>query len=117
MHKRAVKNSLFRVVNELDGKMYPIGLKEEAKYINDLNIALNRKYSKVVIANMLRRIMSYIILSNSPTLTTMTLAKKVAKGISEKDMSIVIEYIIANNLYIARLYRTQIQDYSGNIIK
>lgn len=66
---------------------------------------------------MLRRIMSYIILSNSPTLTTMTLAKKVAKGISEKDMSIVIEYIIANNLYIARLYRTQIQDNSGNIIK
>ena len=47
----------------------------------------------------------------------MTLAKKVAKGISEKDMSIVIEYIIANNLYIARLYRTQIQDNSGNIIK
>ena len=54
MRKRAVKNSLFRVVNELDEKMYPLGLKEEVKYIEDLNTALNRKYSKVEIANMLR---------------------------------------------------------------
>ena len=117
MCKRAVKNSLFRVVNELDGKMYPLGLKEEVKYIEDLNTALNRKYSKVEIANMLRNIMSYIILSNSPILTTMPLTKKVAKGITEKDMSIVMEYIIANNQHIARLYRTLIQNNSENLIK
>lgn len=112
MHKRAVKNSLFRVVNELDEKMYPLGLKEEVKYIEDLNTALNRKYSKVEIANMLRKIMSYIILSNSSILTTMPLTKKVAKGITEKDMSVVMEYIIANNQYIAGLYRTLIQNNS-----
>ena len=117
MRKRAVKNSLFRVVNELDGKMYPLGLKEEVKYIENLNTALNRKYSKVEIANMLRKIMSYIILSNSPILTTMPLTKKVAKGITEKDMSVVMEYIIANNQYIARLYQTLIQNNSENLIK
>lgn len=117
MCKRAVKNSLFRVVNELDGKMYPLGLKEEVKYIEDLNTALNRKYSKVEIANMLRKIMSYIILSNSPILTTMPLTKKVAKGITEKDMSVVMEYIIANNQYIERLYQTLIQNNSENKIK
>ena len=112
MRKRAVKNSLFRVVNELDEKMYPLGLKEEVKYIEDLNTALNRKYSKVEIANMLRKIMSYIILSNSSILTTMPLTKKVAKGITEKDMSVVMEYIIANNQHIARLYQTLIQNNS-----
>lgn len=117
MRKRAVKNSLFRVVNELDEKMYPLGLKEEVKYIEDLNTALNQKYSKVEIANMLRKIMSYIILSNSPILTTMPLTKKVAKGITEKDMSVVMEYIIANNQYIARLYQTLIQNNSENLIK
>ena len=117
LSKRVVKNSLFRVVNELDGKMYPLGLKEEVKYIEDLNTALNRKYSKVEIANMLRKIMSYIILSNSPILTTMPLTKKVAKGITEKDMSVVMEYIIANNQYIARLYQTLIQNNSENLIK
>lgn len=117
MCKRAVKNSLFRVVNELDGKMYPLGLKEEVKYIEDLNTALNRKYSKVEIANMLRRIMSYIILNNSPILTTMPLTKRVTKGITEKDMSIVMEYIIVNNQYIASLYRTLIQNNSDNKIK
>ena len=117
MHKRAVKNSLFRVVNELDEKMYPLGLKEEVKYIEDLNTALNRKYSKVEIANMLRKIMSYIILSNSSILTTMPLTKKVAKGITEKDMSVVMEYIIANNQHIARLYQTLIQNNSENLIK
>lgn len=116
MRKRAVKNSLFRVVNELDEKMYPLGLKEEVKYIEDLNTALNRKYSKVEIANMLRKIMSYIILSNSPILT-MPLTKKVTKGITEKDMSVVMEYIIANNQYIARLYQTLIQNNSENLIK
>ena len=117
MHKRAVKNSLFRVTNELDGKMYPLGLKEEVKYIEDLNTALNRKYSKVEIANMLRKIMSYIILSNSSILTTMPLTKKVAKGITEKDMSVVMEYIIANNQHIARLYQTLIQNNSENLVK
>ena len=117
MRKRAVKNSLFRVVNELDEKMYPLGLKEEVKYIEDLNTALNRKYSKVEIANMLRKIMSYIILSNSPILTTMPLTKKVAKDITEKDMSVVMEYIMANNQYIARLYQTLIQNNSENLIK
>ena len=117
MHKHAVKNSLFRVTNELDGKMYPLGLKEEVKYIEDLNSALNRKYSKVEIANALRKIMSYIILSNSPILTTMPLTKKVAKGITEKDMSVVMEYIIANNQHIARLYQTLIQNNSENLIK
>lgn len=117
MRKSAVKNSLFRVVNELDEKMYPLGLKEEVKYIEDLNTALNRKYSKVEIANMLRKIMSYIILSNSPILTTMPLTKKVTKGITEKDMSVVMEYIIANNQYIARLYQTLIQNNSENLIK
>jgi hypothetical protein len=105
MQKRAVKNSLFRVLNELNGKMYPLGLKEEVKYIEDLDTALNQKYSKVEIANMLRKIMSYIILSNSPILSTMPLTKNVAKGITEKDMSIVLEYITANNKHIARLYR------------
>ena len=70
MHKRAVKNSLFRVVNELDVKMYPLGPKEEVKYVEDINEALYCKYSKVDIANMLRRIMSYVILSNSSILTT-----------------------------------------------
>ncbi len=117
MRKLAVKNSLFRVVNELDAKMYPLGLKEEVKYIEDLNTALNRKYSKVEIANMLRKIMSYIILSNSPIIITMPQTKKVARGISEKDMSIVMEYIIANNQYIARRYRTLIQNNSENLIK
>ena len=117
LSKRAVKNSLFRVVNELDGKMYPLGLKEEVKYIEDLNTALNRKYSKVEIANMLRKIMSYIILSNSPILTTMPLTKRVTKGITEKDMSVVMEYIIANNQHIARLYQTLIQNNSENLIK
>ena len=117
MRKRAVKNSLFRVVNELDEKMYPLGLKEEVKYIEDLNTALNRKYSKVEIANMLRMIMSYIILRNYPILTTMPLTKKVAKGITERDMSVVMEYIIANNQYIARLYQTLIQNNSENLIK
>ena len=112
MRKRAVKNSLFRVVNELDEKMYPLGLKEEVKYIEDLNTALNRKYSKVEIANMLRKIMSYIILSNSSILTTMPLTKRVIKGITEKEMSIVMEYIIANNQYIAGLYQTLIQNNS-----
>lgn len=105
MQKRAVKNSLFRVLNELNGKMYPLGLKEEVKYIEDLDTALNQKYSKVEIANMLRKIMSYIILSNSPILSTMPLTKNAAKGITEKDMSIVLEYITANNKHIARLYR------------
>ena len=105
MQKRAVKNSLFRVLNELNGKMYPLGLKEEVKYIEDLDTALNQKYSKVEIANMLRKIMSYIILSNSPILSTMPLTKNVAKGITEKDVSIVLEYITANNKHIARLYR------------
>lgn len=105
IRKRAVKNSLFRVLNELNGKMYPLGLKEEVKYIEDLDTALNQKYSKVEIANMLRKIMSYIILSNSPILSTMPLTKNVAKGITEKDMSIVLEYITANNKHIARLYR------------
>ena len=99
MHKRAVKNSLFRVINELDGKMYPLGLKEEVKYIEDLNSALNRKYSKVEIANALRKIMSYIILSNSPILTTMPMTKKVAKGITENDMPIVMKYIITNKSF------------------
>ncbi len=117
LSKRVVKNSLFRVVNELDGKMYPLGLKEEVKYIEDLNTALNRKYSKVEIANMLRKIMSYIILRNYPILTTMPLTKKVAKGVTEKDMSVVMEYIIANNQYIARLYQTLIQNNSENLIK
>ena len=105
MQKRAVKNSLFRVLNELNGKMYPLGLKEEVKYIEDLDTALKQKYSKVEIANMLRKIMSYIILSNSPILSTMPLTKNVAKGITEKDVSIVLEYITANNKHIARLYR------------
>ena len=117
MRKRAVKNSLFRVINELDGKMYPLGLKEEVKYIEDLNSALNRKYSKVEIANVLRKIMSYIILSNSPILTTMPMTKKVAKGITEKDMSVVMEYIITNNQHIARLYQTLIQNNSENLVK
>ena len=117
MHKRAVKNSLFRVVNELEEKMYPLGLKEEVKYIEDLNSALNRKYSKVEIANVLRKIMSYIILSNSPILTTMPMTKKVAKGITENDMPIVMKYIITNNQYIAGLYRTLIQNNSENLVK
>ena len=45
------------------------------------------------------------------------MTKKVAKGITEKDMSIVMEYIKANNQYIAGLYRTLIQNNSDNLIK
>ena len=106
IHKHRVKNSMFRVVRELDGKMYPLGLKEEIKYVEDMNTVLDRKFSKVEIANMLRRIMSYVILTNSPIYDTVPLAKKVARIITEKEMSIVIEYIIANNQYIAKLYST-----------
>lgn len=109
--KRAVKNSLFRIVNELDGKMYPLGLKEEMKYIEDLNIALDQKCSKVEIANMLRRIMSYVILTNSPIFVTVLL--KVVKTLSKKEMEIVTKYIIANNQYIAKLNRLLIQNDSG----
>lgn len=47
----------------------------------------------------------------------MPLTKKVAKGITERDMSVVMEYIIANNQYIARLYQTLIQNNSENLIK
>ena len=110
MHKRAVKNSLFRDVYELDVKMYPLGLKDEVKYVEDINEALYCKYSKVDIANMLRRIMSYVILSNTSVLTTELLAMKVAKNITEGDLSIVIEYILSNNQYIAKLYQPQINN-------
>ena len=115
MHKRAAKNSLFRVVNELNIKMYPLGLKDEVKYVEDINEALYCKYSKVDIANMLRRIMSYVILSNSSILTTELLAMKVAKNITEEDLSIVIEYILSNNQYIAKLYQPQINNNIKNI--
>lgn len=103
LQKRAIKNSLFRVVNEVDGKMYPLGLKEEVKYVEELNTALNSKYSKVEIANMLRRIMSYVIITNYPISASMSQAKKVVNTISEKEMAIVANYIIANNQYIANL--------------
>ena len=110
MHKRVSKNSLFRVVNELDSKIYPLGLKEEVKYVEDLNTALNRKYSKVEIANMLRRIMSYVILTNSSISATLPLAQKVVKTITEKDLMIVTGYILDNNQYIARLNYTLFQN-------
>lgn len=103
LQKRAIKNSLFRVVNEVDGKMYPLGLKEEVKYVEELNTALNSKYSKVEIANMLRRIMSYVIITHYPISASMSQAKKVVNTISEKEMAIVANYIIANNQYIANL--------------
>lgn len=109
MHKRAVRNSLFRVVSELDGKIYPLGLKEEIKYVEDLNEALNRKYSKVEIANMLRRIMSYVILTNSSISATLPLAQKVVKTITEKEIIIVTNYILDNNQYIAGLNYALIQ--------
>lgn len=110
MHKRVSKNCLFRVVNELDRKIYPLGLKEEVKYVEELNTALNRKYSKVEIANMLRRIMSYVILTNSSISATLPLAQKVVKTITEKDMMIVTGYILDNNQYIARLNYTLFQN-------
>ena len=110
MHKRAVKNSLFRVVNELDVKMYPLGLKDEVKNVEAINEALYCIYSKVDISNMLRSIMSYVILSNTSVLTTELLAMKVAKNITEGDLSIVIEYILSNNQYIAKLYQPQINN-------
>lgn len=103
INKRVVKNSLFRVINDLNGKMYPSGLKEEVKYVEDLSTALNCKYSKVEIANMLRRIMSYVILTKSPVCDTAIQAKKVVKTISEKDMEIVTNYIVINNQYIGKL--------------
>ena len=59
---------------------------------------------------MLRRIMSYVILSNTSVLTTELLAMKVAKNITEGDLSIVIEYILSNNQYIAKLYQPQINN-------
>lgn len=110
MYKRVSKNCLFRVVNELDSKIYPLGLKEEVKYVEDLNTTLNRKYSKVEIANMLRRIMSYVILTNSSISATLPLAQKVVKTITEKDLMIVTGYILDNNQYIARLNYTLFQN-------
>lgn len=101
VHKRTVKNSLFRVVNELDGKMYPLGLKDEVKYIDDINAALGSKYSKVEIANMLRRIMSYVIITGHPISTSIPQAKKVVQAISNKEIAIIVAYIVANNQYIA----------------
>ena len=103
MHKREAKNSLFRVINELDYKIYPLGLKEEVKYVEDLNTALNRRYSKIEIANMLRRIMSYVILTNSSIFATLPLAQKVVKTITRKELLIVTNYILENNQYIARV--------------
>ena len=110
MHKRAAKNSLFRVVNELNIKMYPLGLKDEVRYVEDINKALSCKYSKVDIANMLRRIMSYLIMSNSSVLTKELLAKKVAKSITEEELAIVIAYILSNNQYIAKLCHSPTQN-------
>lgn len=103
LQKRAIKNSLFRVVNEVDEKMYPLGLKEEVKYIGELDTALNRKYSKVEIANLLRRIMSYVIITNYPITATISQARKIVKSISKKEMTIICNYIIVNNQYIAHL--------------
>lgn len=110
MHKRAAKNSLFQVVNELNIKMYPLGLKDEVRYVEDINKALSCKYSKVDIANMLRRIMSYVIISNSSVLTKELLAKKVAKSITEEELAIVIAYILSNNQYIAKLCHSPTQN-------
>lgn len=110
IHKRAAKNSLFRVVNELNIKMYPLGLKDEVRYVEDINKALSCKYSKVDIANMLRRIMSYVIMSNSSVLTKELLAKKVAKTITEEELAIVIAYILSNNQYIAKLCHSPTQN-------
>ena len=110
MHKRAAKNSLFRVVNELNVKMYPLGLKDEVRYVEDINKALSCKYSKVDIANMLRRIMSYVIMSNPSVLTKELLAKKVAKSITEEELAIVIAYILSNNQYIAKLCHSPTQN-------
>lgn len=116
MHKRAVKNSLFKVVSELNRNMYPSGMKEEIKYVEELYYILNRNYSKVVIANMLRRIMSYIILNNSPVFeSAVSLSKKQIKTITEKELSIVIQYIIANNKYISIQYSYLIQNDSKNV--
>lgn len=109
IHKRAIKNSLFRIIKELDKKIYPLGMNEEVKYIEDLYYALNRKYSKVEIANMLRRIMSYVILTNSPVLRSVPLAKKMVKNITDEEISIILEYIVANNQHISMLYHTLIQ--------
>lgn len=103
INKRTAKNCLFRVVNDLNEKIYPSGLKEEVKYVEDLNIALDHKYSKVEIANMLRRIMSYVILTNSSVSATISQAKKVVGSISEKEMAVVANYIMNNNRYIANL--------------
>lgn len=110
MHKRSAKNSLFRVVNELNVKMYPLGLKDEVRYVEDINKALSCKYSKVDIANMLRRIMSYVIMSNPSVLTKELLAKKVAKSITEEELAIVIAYILSNNQYIAKLCHSPTQN-------
>ena len=110
LHKRDVKNSLFRVVNELNIKMYPLGLKDEVRYVEDIHKALSCKYSKVDIANMLRRIMSYVIMSNSSVLTKELLAKKVAKSITEEELAIVIAYILSNNQYIAKLCHSPTQN-------
>lgn len=103
IHKRAVKNSLFRGVNDLNERMYPSGLKEEVEYVEALNTALNNKYSKVEIATMLRRIMSYVIITNSSVFASIPQAKKMVKNITENEMTIVANYIISNNQYIANL--------------
>ena len=115
IYKRTAKNSLFRVVNDLNEKIYPSGLKEEVKYVEDLDIALDHKYSKVDIANMLRRIMSYVILTNSSVSATIPLAKKVVGSISEKEMAIVANYIMNNNRYIANINSALTQNISSKI--
>ena len=46
--------------------------------------------------------MSYVILTNSPILATVSLARKVVNTISEKEMAIVADYIISNNQFIAK---------------
>lgn len=108
MNKRVEKNVLFRVVHDLDKKMYPLGIKEEVKYVEELNTALNNKYSKVEIANMLRRIMSYVILTNSSVNAIAQQAKIVDNTFSKKEIAIIANYIIANNLYIAKINRALI---------
>lgn len=99
--KQSTRNSLCRVAFELDKIMYPLGIKEEIKYVEDIYYALNCKYSKVELANLLRRIMSYLILANSPfTESLLPLTRKGNKTIPEKDIPIIYKYIITNNQYI-----------------
>lgn len=77
-------------------------MKDEIRFVQDIHTALNCKYSKIEIANLLRRIMSCIILTNAP-IPESQLAGITIKTIAENELQIIYKYIIAHNRYIAEI--------------